>query len=113
MFGYAISLSGNYLASRTWTLKDLWNGDKAAKAYNSPTLYAPKVKGIRRLHFCLIVGASDFLDNTVHETQQFDAVLTKLHVPHVAYYIPGRHSWTFWRLHIVDGLEYLGQVMPA
>ena len=113
MFGYAFGLSGNYLAVRTWTGKDLWSGDKAAKAYNSPTLYAPKVSNIRQLHFCLIVGASDNLDNTLHETHQFDAVLTKLHVPHVAYYAPGLHSWRFWRLHVVDALEYMAQVMPA
>jgi S-formylglutathione hydrolase FrmB len=71
------------------------------------------MSNIRQLHFCLIVGASDNLDNTLHETQQFDSVLTKLHVPHAAYYFPGRHSWVFWRLHVVDALEYMAQVMPA
>ena len=109
MFGYVLGLSGTDLAVRPWTGKALWHGEKAVKADNRPARYAPRVSGTAWLPFCLIVGGSDNLDDTLHQTRQFDAVLAKLRVPHVADYFPGRHSWIVWRLHAVDALEYVGQ----
>jgi enterochelin esterase-like enzyme len=113
VFGYALSLSGNYLAARTWTGKDLWAGHPAAKAFNSPTLYAPSAKGIGSTYFYLCVGASDNEDNTLQQTRQFAGVLDRLKIPHTMQYFPGSHSWRFWRTHIVDALDALAQVMPT
>lgn len=112
VFGYALSLSGNFVAARTWTGNDLWAGDSQARDRNSPLLLAPHVAAIKGLYFYLCVGNADTADDTLHQTRQFDALLTRLHVPHRAEYFAGTHSWSFWRIHIVDALDYLSSVMP-
>lgn len=110
LFHYVLSLSGNFMAAPTWTGKDVWGGNADLKAYNSPLLYAPKAPTIRRLHFFLTVGSSE-TDGTVEQTQQFAAVLDRLRVPHTLRLFPGKHTWTFWKTHIVDALDYLAQTM--
>lgn len=114
VFGYALSLSGNYLAAKTWTRRDMWAGNKAAKAYNSPLLFAWHTTSMQSLHFYLTTGTSDKADSTYRETRQFSALLEELGVPHRAEYFGGRHTWSFWRVHIVDALDYLASAMrPA
>lgn len=114
VFGYALSLSANYLASTTWTGQDLWHGDQALQRFNSPLSYvyqlAPEVRST--LHIYLTVDPDDRDNNTAQETRQFDAVLTHLHVPHLTQYFKGGHSWKYWKTHIVDALLYLQRVMP-
>lgn len=111
LFGYVLSLSGYYTAQHTWTGTDLWASNQQAKTFNSPLLHAPHVPTITRLHIYLTTGAQD--RNAVHEQQAFAAVLQRLGVPHRAQTFPGSHDWRFWRVHIVDALDYLAQVMPT
>ncbi|GAC1356069.1 MAG: alpha/beta hydrolase-fold protein [Herpetosiphon sp.] len=113
LFGYVLSMSGNFLAAPTWTGQDMWAGDPLAKRFNSPILYAPQVPNVQTLHLYLAVGTSDTTNDTYHQTQQFDLVLDCLRVPHHTDYDPGGHSWGFWRAHFVAGLDYLATVMPA
>ena len=108
MFHYVAGLSGNYLAARTWTGKDVWGGDAQLKAYNSPLAYAARATGLSRLHIYLTAGASE-KDGTLQQTQQLAALLQKLKVPHRLEVFQGTHSWSFWRTHVVDALDYLGQ----
>lgn len=111
LFGYVLSLSGNYLAGHTWTGKDPWSANQAAKAYNSPLQYVRQAPNARSLHIYLAVGTSDTA--LYQQTKQFDTVLSALKVAHRTQYFPGNHSWTFWRTHVIDGLEYLVQALPA
>ncbi|MBC8162841.1 MAG: hypothetical protein H7Z42_16655 [Roseiflexaceae bacterium] len=112
IFSIAWSLSGNYLAPQTILKQNLFT-DPASVAYNSPLQYIQQVKDPQRLHFYLAVGKTDTTDNTNVETQQMDQALTAAHVPHLAQYFNGAHSWTFWGLHLVDALEYIAANMPA
>lgn len=111
LFSYALCLSGNFMAAKTWTGQDVWAGDDRAKAYNSPILYAPHASGVQRLHFYLTSGDQDNAD-IAEQTRQFAAVLEQLKTPHTMQFFPGKHAWSFWQTHIVDALEYLAQVMP-
>ncbi|HEY0602927.1 MAG TPA: alpha/beta hydrolase-fold protein [Herpetosiphonaceae bacterium] len=111
LFGYVIGLSGNYLAARTWTGQTIW-ADAATKAFNSPISYAPQVSKIASLHIYLGVAPGDNDGDAYDQTQRLAEVLRRLHVPHKVAYIAGGHNWTYWKAHIVDGLEYLQAVMP-
>jgi enterochelin esterase-like enzyme len=111
LFGAAFSLSGNYVAWPTWTGKDMWGNDPALKEHNSPLLYAPHVANVRDLHLYLASGQSD--KSSRPQTEQFDAVLNQLDVPHKTDYFDGGHAWEFWRTHVVDALKYLIQDMPV
>lgn len=114
LFGYALGLSGNYLATGTWTGQDIWYGNNEVKQFNSPLLYAPQLSpGAREsLHIYLTVDPNDADNNTAQQTRQFDALLTRLQVPHLTQYFDGGHSWTYWKTHIVDALQYLQAAMP-
>ncbi len=114
LFGYALGLSGNYLATGTWTGQDIWYGNDDVKRFNSPLLYAPQLPLAAResLHIYLNVDPHDSDNNTAQQTRQFDTLLTELQVPHLTQYFDGGHSWTYWKTHIVDALQYLQAAMP-
>ena len=112
IFSIAWSLSGTYQAPQT-ILKQTLFSDPASVAYNSPVQYVQQVKDPQRLHIYLAVGKTDTVDNTNVETKQMDQALTAAHVPHLAQYFDGAHSWAFWGLHLVDALEYIAANLPA
>lgn len=111
LFGYALGLSGNYLAGNTWTGKNIWANDDARR-FNSPILYAPSAPNVRSLQIYLTTARADSNAQTNTQTKQLDAVLRKLRVPHRTELFDGDHSWTFWKTHIVDGLDWLAGVLP-
>ena len=44
-------------------------------------------------------------DESAAENREFDAMLTKLHVPHTYHEFPGTHEWKYWRSHLPGSLE--------
>lgn len=112
LFGYVIGLSGNYLAANTWTGQTIW-ADNAARAFNSPISYAHRVPNITALHIYLGVAPGDNDGAADQQTHQLAQVLQQLHVPHKVDDFAGGHNWTYWKTHIVDGLQYLQAAMPS
>ena len=47
------------------------------------------------------------------ENREFDAMLTKLHVPHTYHEFPGTHEWKYWRSHLPGSLEAVTARMHA
>lgn len=46
-------------------------------------------------------------DSLITVNDSFDALLTELGIPHVYETSEGDHSWRWWDMHIVDGLDFV------
>lgn len=111
LFGYVLALSASTSAEPNLEHQNLWANNPSARRYNSPILYVKSVPQARHIHFFLVVGTSDV--GTYQGNRAFAAELAKLKIPYRTLYAPGTHSWNFWRLHVVDALNYLNSAMPT
>ena len=75
---------------------------KLLKAY-SPLVYAPDV--LPHLDTPVIYFDCGADDESAAENREFDAMLTKLGVPHTYHEFPGTHEWKYWRSHLPASLE--------
>jgi enterochelin esterase-like enzyme len=70
---------------------------------NSPLVYAPDV--LPHLDPPVIYFDCGADDESAAENREFDAMLTKLGVPHTYHEFPGTHDWKYWRRHLPGSLE--------
>ncbi len=52
-------------------------------------------------------------DESVGDNREFDALLTRLGVPHVYREFEGSHGWGYWRAHLAGSLEAVTAGMPC
>ena len=72
-------------------------------ASKSPLVYAPDV--LPHLDPPVIYFDCGADDESAAENREFDAMLTKLGVPHTYHEFPGTHEWKYWRSHLPGSLE--------
>jgi enterochelin esterase-like enzyme len=70
---------------------------------HSPLVYAPDA--LEHLDTPVIYFDCGADDESAAENREFDAMLTKLHVPHTYHEFPGTHEWKYWRSHLPGSLE--------
>ena len=70
---------------------------------HSPLVYAPDV--LAHLDTPVIYFDCGADDESAAENREFDAMLTKLQVPHTYHEFPGTHEWKYWRSHLPGSLE--------
>jgi len=70
---------------------------------HSPLVYAPEV--LPHLDPPVIYFDCGAGDESAAENREFDAMLTKLGVPHTYHEYPGTHDWKYWRTHLPASLE--------
>ena len=80
-------------------------------AAKSPLLYAPEV--LPHLDPPVIYFDCGADDESAAENREFDAMLTKLGVPHTYHEFPGTHDWKYWRSHLPGSLEAVTARMHA
>jgi enterochelin esterase-like enzyme len=79
---------------------------------HSPLVYAPEVLShldapevLPHLDPPLIYFDCGADDESVAQNREFDAMLTKLGIPHDYHEYPGTHDWKYWRTHLPASLE--------
>jgi enterochelin esterase-like enzyme len=72
-------------------------------AAHSPLVYAAEV--LPHLDSPVIYFDCGADDESASENREFDALLTKLGVPHSYHEYPGTHEWKYWRKHLPASLE--------
>lgn len=72
-------------------------------AEHSPLVYAAEV--LPHLDPPVIYFDCGADDESAAENREFDALLTRLHVPHTYHEFPGTHEWKYWRSHLPASLE--------
>ena len=70
---------------------------------HSPLVYAPDV--VAQLDTPVIYFDCGADDESAAQNREFDAMLTKLGVPHTYREFPGTHEWKYWRTHLPASLE--------
>jgi S-formylglutathione hydrolase FrmB len=70
---------------------------------HSPLVYAPDA--LEHLDTPVIYFDCGADDESAAENREFDAMLTRLHVPHTYHEFPGTHEWKYWRSHLPGSLE--------
>jgi putative tributyrin esterase len=70
---------------------------------NSPLVYAPEM--LPHLDPPVIYFDCGADDESAAENREFDAMLTKLGIPHTYHEFPGTHDWKYWRSHLPASLE--------
>lgn len=110
VFSTAIGISGGYSTPTTILGQRLF-ATPAAALYNSPVEYVKHIAHPEATHVYLAVGTADLLDNTQTETKAMEQALQAAHVPHLVQYAAGGHSWDFWGLHLVDGLQFFSATL--
>jgi len=70
---------------------------------HSPLVYAPDV--LAHLDTPVIYFDCGADDESASQNREFDAMLTKLGVPHTYHEFPGTHEWKYWRSHLPASLE--------
>jgi enterochelin esterase-like enzyme len=70
---------------------------------HSPLVYAPDV--LAHLDPPVIYFDCGADDESAAQNREFDAMLTKLGVPHTYHEFPGSHEWKYWRSHLPGSLE--------
>ena len=77
----------------------------------SPLVYAAQVApGLtsRRIYFDC--GRDD---ESAADNREFDALLTRLGVPHEYHEFAGTHGWAYWRAHLASSLRAVTEAMPC
>ena len=69
---------------------------------HSPLVYGPGL--LPRVSGAVIYFDCGADDESVGENREFDALLTRLGVPHRYREFPGTHDWTYWRTHLPGAL---------
>ena len=69
----------------------------------SPLLYA--ADALPRAGHPVIYFDCGADDESAADNREFDALLTKLGVPHSYHEFPGTHDWKYWRTHLPGSLE--------
>ncbi len=77
--------------------------------YNSPIDYIRNLSKLERsrLHIYLDIGESDYED--IPENREFHTLLNRLKINNVFQEFPGEHTWSYWREHLADSLEFVGK----
>ena len=70
---------------------------------HSPLVYAPDV--LPHLDTPVIYFDCGTDDESAAQNREFDAMLTRLGVPHTYHEYPGTHEWKYWRSHLPGSLE--------
>lgn len=102
LFGWVISLGGYYQADVT---SSVWGHNAAYMRANSPLFTIQHTPAAWKLHIYL--GAATRDQPYYKDTQQFMAVLNKLHVPYHFDLQNGYHSWRIWQIQIYHAYTWL------
>jgi enterochelin esterase-like enzyme len=100
LFGWVISLGGYYQAEGA-----IWGHNAAYMQANSPLLTIQHMRAAWKLHIYL--GAATRDQPYYKDTQQFMAVLNKLHIPYHFDLQNGYHSWRIWQIQIYHAYTWL------
>ncbi|HZU02343.1 MAG TPA: alpha/beta hydrolase-fold protein, partial [Ktedonobacteraceae bacterium] len=102
LFGWVISLGGYYQAEAT---NSIWGHNAAYIRANSPLFTIQHTPAAWKLHIYL--GAATLDQPYYKDTQQFMAVLDKLHIPYHFDLQKGYHSWRIWQIQIYHAYTWL------
>jgi enterochelin esterase-like enzyme len=100
LFGSVISLGGYYQAEGS-----IWGHNSSYIQANSPLLTIQHTRAAWKLHIYL--GAATRDQPYYKDTQQFIAVLNKLHIPYRFDLQNGYHSWRIWQIQIYHAYSWL------
>lgn len=109
IFGFSISFSGYSAIEQTPTTDAVIQGSKKVVNENSPMFYIPTLqKNSLRILLMTGSGVNSRIDN--------DGLATLLrhngfHVDYTP--IEGQHKWSFWALHLADGLEWMNALLDT
>ena len=107
LFTVALSLSGYFMAEKTYDGRDIW-GSAAARRLNSPLQQVAH----QPLHIAIIADQEG--GSTLTESRQFAQMLEAQGIGDLLRVYPGGHTWPFWRDHLLEALLYASDyVTPA
>jgi enterochelin esterase-like enzyme len=100
IFGTAISLGGYYQAEGS-----IWGKNTAYKQANSPIYTIQVVQQAWKLH--IFLGSATKDQPYYKDTQEFMAVLNKLHIPYHFDLEQGYHSWHVWQDQMYKAIAWI------
>ena len=106
LFSACGSHSADLKLSRTFSVGAIVGPEPGATrllASRSPLLYA--ADALPRAGHPVIYFDCGADDESVADNREFDALLTRLDVPHSYREYPGTHDWKYWRTHLPGSLE--------